>query len=415
MSCFRIIILVVVCVMLASCRENNTNSVYDIEYKYPLKGGMCRVVTKEGKFGYQNAKGEMIINAVYDIAYDFNEGIAIVAVADSNGELGYMAISDNGSILHTVSIKDCILDTQYSNGFLLYKETATGRFAYLNKYGIPQISMPPNTLNASRFVNGKAYFATAGKSGYIDTLGNVISSSELKNMADAKSMENVGDIVNTENVESAMRAEYKTKYEKGNYILKSTVLEDSDLAVFDKNHPLYLEAKKVLKANLEPQDAASRRLILNYIEHLRTSYTTKDIDFLEQLFSEDALIIVGKVVKSAKHKELDINNKSKVRYNILSKRRYIANLKRVFSANKEIDVKFSDFKIMRHPTREGIYGVRLRQAYTSTLYSDDGWLFLLWDFRNEAMPQIHVRTWQENIPGGLPQDSLFGIRHFNLQ
>lgn len=392
MSRFRIIILVVVCVMLASCRENNTNSVYDIEYKYPLKGGMCRVVTKEGKFGYQNAKGEMIINAVYDIAYDFNEGIAIVAVADSNGELGYMAISDSGTVLHTLSIKDCILDTQYSNGFLLYKETATGRFAYLNKYGNTQISMPPNTLNASRFVNGKAYFAVAGKSGYIDTLGNIISSSELKNIADAKSTENAK-----------------------NYILKSTVLEDRDLAVFDKNHPLYLEAKKVLKANLEPQDAASRRLILNYIEHLRTSYTTKDIDFLEQLFSEDALIIVGKVVKSAKHKELDINNKSKVRYNILRKRRYIANLKRVFSANKEIDVKFSDFKIMRHPTREGIYGVRLHQAYTSTLYNDDGWLFLLWDFRNEAMPQIHVRTWQENIPGGLPQDSLFGIRHFNLQ
>ena len=33
------------------------------------------------------------------------------------------------------------------------------------------------------------------------------------------------------------------------------------------------------------------------MEHFRMSYETKDIDFLEQLFSEKALIIVGTVVK----------------------------------------------------------------------------------------------------------------------
>lgn len=44
-------------------------------------------------------------------------------------------------------------------------------------------------------------------------------------------------------------------------------------------------------------DSENRRVILNYMEHFRMSYETKDIDFLEQLFSEKALIIVGTVVK----------------------------------------------------------------------------------------------------------------------
>ena len=46
------------------------------------------------------------------------------------------------------------------------------------------------------------------------------------------------------------------------------------------------------------------------------------------------------------------------------------------------------------------------------------YLFLLWDFRNPAMPQIHVRTWQPAFPDGhtpLPEDEILDIRNFNLQ
>ena len=38
--------------------------------------------------------------------------------------------------------------------------------------------------------------------------------------------------------------------------------------------------------------------------------------------------------------------------------------------------------------------MRLHQLYSSSTYSDDGYLFLLWDFRDEENPKIHVRTWQ---------------------
>lgn len=69
---------------------------------------------------------------------------------------------------------------------------------------------------------------------------------------------------------------------------------------------------------------------------------------------------------------------------------------------------------MRHPTMDGIYGVSLRQQYKSDRYADDGYLFLLWDFRNESMPLIHVRTWQpaETISD---DNEVMNIRDFNLE
>ena len=61
-----------------------------------------------------------------------------------------------------------------------------------------------------------------------------------------------------------------------------------------------------------------------------------------------------------------------------------------------------------------IYGVTLRQRYSSDRYSDDGYLFLLWDFTDKSMPVIHVRTWQ---PASTVADGadVISIQDFNLQ
>ena len=97
-----------------------------------------------------------------------------------------------------------------------------------------------------------------------------------------------------------------------------------------------------------------------------------------------------------------------------TKRSYLSRLTKVFAANKKVDVRFTDFRILRHPTRDGIYGVSMRQRYRSDRYADDGWLFLLWDFRNPSMPLIHVRTWQPSVAveGG---DGVIDISDFNLE
>lgn len=194
----------------------------------------------------------------------------------------------------------------------------------------------------------------------------------------------------------------------------STVREiRSDISTIAKGNPFYHEAAAILSGKLEEKDAANRKMILNYCEHFRTAYTTKDLDFIRQVMSDKALIIVGHVVRDCKNAP-GVTGDERVTYSLKTKAEYLSKLSQVFAANKKIDVTFSDFRIMRHPTMEGIYGVTLRQRYKSDRYGDDGWLFLLWDFRNASMPVIHVRTWQPHQATSNGSE-VIGIHDFNLE
>ena len=197
--------------------------------------------------------------------------------------------------------------------------------------------------------------------------------------------------------------------------LVTSTFSDIEPRAITADHPFRAEAAKLLSGRLEETDSMSRHKILSYCEHLRTSYTTRDIDFIRQVFSDNALIIVGHVVRTGDTPASAIGNNSKVTYHIRSKREYITKLSRIFDSGKPIDVGFSEFRIMRHPTMEGIYGVTLRQKYSCGSYSDDGYLFLLWDFRNMSMPLIHVRTWQPSLSENPDEDDIIGIGDFNLE
>lgn len=169
----------------------------------------------------------------------------------------------------------------------------------------------------------------------------------------------------------------------------------------------------VIKSNLELTDLRRRQLILDYVEQFRTAYNQKDINFLNQVFSDDALIITGKVI-TTRHAEGFTSQK--IQYNKQSKDQYIRNLRGIFARNSYIKVTFDEIEVMRHPVNPNFYGVTLKQGWTSGRYHDDGYLFLLWDFTNENAPQVHVRTWQPDKIGGkaLPKDEVFSLSDFDI-
>lgn len=169
----------------------------------------------------------------------------------------------------------------------------------------------------------------------------------------------------------------------------------------------------VIKANMELTDLRRRQLILDYVEQFRTAYNQKDINFLNQVFSDDALIITGKVIQQ---KHAEGFSTPKIQYNKQSKEQYIKNLRGVFARNSYIKVTFDEIEVMRHPVNPNFYGVTLLQGWTSGKYHDDGYLFLLWDFTDENAPQIHVRTWQPDKIGGkpLPKDEVFSLSDFDI-
>ena len=91
-------------------------------------------------------------------------------------------------------------------------------------------------------------------------------------------------------------------------------------------------------------------------------------------------------------------------YSRQNKEQYLTNLARTFRNNKYIKVKFDAIRVKRHPAKDGFYGVTLHQNWQSSNYSDDGYVFLLWQFREdengkELPPVIHVRTWQPDMVG----------------
>lgn len=170
----------------------------------------------------------------------------------------------------------------------------------------------------------------------------------------------------------------------------------------------------VINENLELTDLRRRQMILDYVERFRTAYNQKDIAFLDQVFSDDALIITGRVVKQKRQDGFALPDR--IEYNKQSKQQYISRLSNVFRNNRRINVTFDEIKVMRHPANVDFYGVTLHQGYTSDRYHDDGYLFLLWDFQNENAPQIHVRTWQPDKINGkkLPEDEVFNLSDFDI-
>ena len=185
------------------------------------------------------------------------------------------------------------------------------------------------------------------------------------------------------------------------------------------NKELYSKAITDVLQNrkYEVSEIQQRMKILDYVEHFRTSYNQKDINFLRQVFSDDALIITGRVITVRKTEVHPTGYK--VEYTKQTKAEYLTNLQKVFKSSRYIKVKFDDVVIVEHPTIKGIYGVTVKQKWATDRYQDDGYVYMLWDFRNENQPQIHVRTWQPEYldkarTQKLSRDDVFSFSDFDF-
>lgn len=167
----------------------------------------------------------------------------------------------------------------------------------------------------------------------------------------------------------------------------------------------------------EVQDLRNRNVILDFVENFRTAYNRKDLSFLQKVYSNDALIITGKVVKVKENSDTYLQSlpKEKIEYQIKTKKEYLTSLANVFKNNSRISISFDEIEVARHPRYEDLYGVTLKQYWNTTNYSDVGYLFLMIDFREADNPQIHVRTWQPEKYNGkeLAKDEIFHLGSFD--
>lgn len=152
----------------------------------------------------------------------------------------------------------------------------------------------------------------------------------------------------------------------------------------------------------------SRWAILNFMEDYQTAFALKRIDYINSIFSDDALIITGTILKKLNNaerafdrsKSLDLGGPKDIAYSQLSKTEYIDRLRKIFSAREYVHLQFEDnvTRMIDLPAINGInkgaaFGIEIKQRYESTGYSDDGYLTMVFDTRGK-LPIIHVRLWQ---------------------
>lgn len=218
---------------------------------------------------------------------------------------------------------------------------------------------------------------------------------------------------------------------------QEAILDSSDFLVFkiDSNGKVARvdfaikekEYRRIIDSAINKPDA-DRLRVIDFLENLKTAYNEKRIDFIKQVFSDSALIIVGFVMKTYEAKRDFLSKNSKnvnrevIRLIKQNKSTYLKRLQMVFNRYKTIKIAFVDstIKVTRYADIPA-YTVTLRQVWTSTKfddskgYEDDGHLFFLLDFREPENGVIWVRAWfpLSNFPESPLKPRNFELSHVN--
>lgn len=152
-----------------------------------------------------------------------------------------------------------------------------------------------------------------------------------------------------------------------------------------------------------------RKVLINFLESYKTAYALKRYDYINSIFSDDALIITGSVLKHKVANEDQPMSKEAVKYTRQTKAEFMKRLKHIFAGSEYINLRFADNQIRKSGVGGEIYGIQIKQDYFSSSYGDTGYLFLMVDLNNPKEPIIHVRTWQ---PEKDPDFGLIDLSHF---
>ena len=160
---------------------------------------------------------------------------------------------------------------------------------------------------------------------------------------------------------------------------------------------------KTARDDIFNRDAAAwndsvRMVIATFLENYKTAFALKRLDYIQSIFDDDAIIIVGHVTKHANKKgenQRYIENEM-VKYTRQDKTTYLKNLEKSFGSNEFINIRFTDNEVKKMGKGGETYGIQIHQDYYSSNYGDTGYLFLMVDLNEMDAPVIKVRTWQPN-------------------
>ncbi|MBQ7518379.1 MAG: hypothetical protein IJU13_08155 [Bacteroidales bacterium] len=201
-----------------------------------------------------------------------------------------------------------------------------------------------------------------------------------------------------------MKFTFKTN--KKSFIENVVFWWDKEGKIDNLTFALDAESVKGILSKTKWTDGAKMALI-SFLENYKTAFALARLDYIDAIFSDDALIIVGRVVKKTEIEGGIKMEREDVEYNRYTKAAYLSQLRRSFASKEYVNLKFANTEITKltRGGHENFYGIQLKQDYFSSNYGDSGYLYLLVDMEDSREPLIYVRTWQ---PQPDPDFGLYG-------
>ena len=155
----------------------------------------------------------------------------------------------------------------------------------------------------------------------------------------------------------------------------------------------------------------SRYSLLTFMEDYQTAYILQDIEYIREIFSDDAIIIIGKYEdaggfvpqKGFKDGSVFALRKPKINYTKFDKETYLKNLEDLFGRNAWTHISFEENDIEKINTgtlidNEALW-IEIRQNWSvASGYNDTGYLALQLNLKQSGS-RINVRTFTpEFIP-----------------
>jgi hypothetical protein len=157
-----------------------------------------------------------------------------------------------------------------------------------------------------------------------------------------------------------------------------------------------------------------KRQIVRFMEDYKTAYCLGRLEYIESIFADNALILVGHNLKQGGN--IDSMYRSNLRnedikYIKLSKVEYVERLRRLFALNEFVNIHFEETEIKKVGGDDKLYGIQIAQNYNSASYADFGYLFLMFDLNVINEPKIYVRSWQ---PEKNAEGRIMGLEDFTF-
>jgi DNA-binding transcriptional regulator/RsmH inhibitor MraZ len=175
------LLLVLVALVLSSCTQQNTevkvgsspstSADTDVKTNSPptnLATSELFLFTRNGKYGYIDRTGKIVIPAKFEYAGYFSEGLAIVAIG---GKYGY--IDRTGKIVIPAKLESA---RYFSEGLAIVE--IGEKYGYIDRTG--KIVIPAKFESANDFSEGLAGVLVGNRYGYIDKTGKIVIPAEFE-------------------------------------------------------------------------------------------------------------------------------------------------------------------------------------------------------------------------------------------